>query len=44
MTNTYLILTKAKWESALPAKLKKLIDYLGMSTHIEMKSVVLQEW
>ena len=23
MTNTYLILTKAKWESALPAKLKK---------------------
>ena len=22
MTNTYLILTKAKWESKLPAKLK----------------------
>ena len=32
MTNTYLILTKAKWESALPAKLKK-VDRLSWNEY-----------
>ena len=45
MTNTYLILTKAKWESALPAKLKKA-DRLSWNeyTYRDETAYMLQGW
>jgi len=41
MTNTYLILTKAKWESALPAKLKKA-DRLSWNEYTYRDEVIPQ--